>query len=323
MDFFKQQDPAIDRKRRLAEAMIGQGMQGGPVHHWAQGLGRIAKTAAGSYLGKQADDEAADFRQSRMDKLSQVLAGMNKGDEYGDLSSSLASISPEMALQTGIAGVQSRAEQTRLAQQRQQELADEARRREQDLEDYETKRQIDQRYPAPETPMDQYLQTLAARQSEMDIEETEAKLDETRREQEAAEKSQQKGVRQAESLLTLANDVLNDKDGLAAYSGVSGMLPTTKPSTKSFEAKLNRLMGALTLENIDLLTGVLSDSDIKLLQNAATSVVEGGELGENEAEIKRIINALEAGLGRDVTDWGGGGQGRKRYRYNPETGELE
>ena len=105
-DLLMQQDPGIERKKRLAEAMIGRGQNYGPVQHWAQGLDRIASSLTGAYLGKQADTAEKAQRQEKLDKLSQVIA--NAGGDFDALASGLSSISPELALTAKIRGMEIR-----------------------------------------------------------------------------------------------------------------------------------------------------------------------------------------------------------------------
>lgn len=106
----------------------------------------------------------------------------------------------------------------------------------------------------------------------------------------------------AKSALEAAREVLADKKGLEAWSGLSGSFPTLKPSTKAFEAKIDQLTGLLTLDNVDMLTGILSDSDMRLLANAASKLREGASLEHNEKEIKRIIEKLESGIANPLSN---------------------
>lgn len=82
-----QEDPTIKRKRMLAQSMIGQGMQSGPVQHWMQGAGRLANALTGAYLTKQADEQSTERRQNAMDALTQALQG---GGDYSDIAGQIA-----------------------------------------------------------------------------------------------------------------------------------------------------------------------------------------------------------------------------------------
>jgi len=154
-----------------------------------------------------------------------------------------------------------------------------------------------------------------AQQSKRDQETHNLKIQKERVNIGAAKKTAKKARSSAESLLTLGKALLTDDGGLESYSGASGVLPTVRPSQKSWEGKLARLQSALTLENTDQLTGILSDTDIKLLQNSASSLVEGGDTDQNRMEIERIINTIEEGIGTPITDFTKGkakGRGRNK-----------
>lgn len=65
----------VGRKRKLAEAMMQQGMDTSPVQHWSQALARVMQGGIGGYMeGKAARDEEAG-RQAYSSKLQAALAG--------------------------------------------------------------------------------------------------------------------------------------------------------------------------------------------------------------------------------------------------------
>lgn len=72
-EMFIQEDPGLKRRRALAEAMIGQGMQSGPVGHWVEGLGRVAQSWAGNKLAKDVDTEQKARQQAAMDALTKAM----------------------------------------------------------------------------------------------------------------------------------------------------------------------------------------------------------------------------------------------------------
>lgn len=69
--------------------------------------------------------------------------------------------------------------------------------------------------------------------------------------------------------------------------------PSISPNTRQAETDLNQLRALLTVDNLDLMSGVLSETDIKILQNVA-----GGGIAETASEegavqaLKRIRNTL-------------------------------
>lgn len=66
------------------------------------------------------------------------------------------------------------------------------------------------------------------------------------------------------------------------------MLPTVSDSTSEVENKLNQLRSILTAENLGLMTGVLSETDLKVISDIA-----GGGLS-----LKRSDSGLKSELSR-------------------------
>lgn len=67
-------------RRRIAEAMMAQGMDSSPIRSPWQGLDRVAKSLFGAYQGRQADDEAASARQAA---IAAVMKAYNGGEPGG------------------------------------------------------------------------------------------------------------------------------------------------------------------------------------------------------------------------------------------------
>ena len=116
---------------------------------------------------------------------------------------------------------------------------------------------------------------------------------------------------QALSIKQLANELLTT-DGLSAAIGVGfkksvvGSLPFVSGDAISgtnradFEAKANRLANLLTLDNLKLMSGVLTDRDIQLLATAGSNL---GQFNLSEvaykAEINRVIATMDRTIGNN------------------------
>lgn len=97
----------------------------------------------------------------------------------------------------------------------------------------------------------------------------------------------------------LIDDLLRDPESLRAITGtVDSMFPTIMPRSAEAQVKLNQLRDMLTTENLGLMTGVLSETDLQVLRNVA-----GGGLAQNRsdagliAELQRIQQQLGGQLG--------------------------
>lgn len=66
---FIQQDPAIERKKRLAEAMMVRGRDTSPIRHWTQGVARIADSMLGAWNLNKLDKK----EQARRDAYNATL----------------------------------------------------------------------------------------------------------------------------------------------------------------------------------------------------------------------------------------------------------
>lgn len=84
-----QQDPAIQRRMRLAEAMMRRDPT--PVRHWTQGLSRLAD----AYLGGRAFKQAEDATQERQQKLMEAVQDSTSREE---LINTLAGVDPSLAV---------------------------------------------------------------------------------------------------------------------------------------------------------------------------------------------------------------------------------
>ena len=85
------------------------------------------------------------------------------------------------------------------------------------------------------------------------------------------------------------NDILSDEDTLRAAVGTSawrGSIPGTK--TRSMAGKLEQLQNMMTAENLGLLKGAMSDSDIKFLRNISTNMDRYQDEDSFLSEMKRV-----------------------------------
>lgn len=106
------------------------------------------------------------------------------------------------------------------------------------------------------------------------------------------------GAARASEVKALATELLNDPSLSAAFGPIQGAMWTVRGDTANVEAKLDRLQSLLTLDNLGLMKGVLSDSDIKILTRAAT-MLSNRRITDAAArqELERISGAGAATVG--------------------------
>ena len=99
---------------------------------------------------------------------------------------------------------------------------------------------------------------------------------------------QQEEIRTADFTQNLGMNILNDPEILDDITGYTGMMPTLTPTGKASEAAFNQFKNNLTLTNLGKMSGVLSESDIQILANAAS----GLEIGMDEGKMRETINFI-------------------------------
>ena len=103
----------------------------------------------------------------------------------------------------------------------------------------------------------------------------------------------------------LVMELLKNRDGLKrVIGGFDELTPTLRPSSRDAEAALEDLRNLLTVENLDLMSGVLSESDIKILKSVGASGLSGSQdrvlstLEEMDKALNGGVSSVEADNGR-------------------------
>jgi hypothetical protein len=101
--------------------------------------------------------------------------------------------------------------------------------------------------------------------------------------------------------LELAREIASDPS-LDRVTGVGAMTPTVMPESQDLILKAERLISLLTADNLKLMSGVLTDKDIQMLQTLSSGmrVTDKGIRGSAPAIRKRlndIASGIETALG--------------------------
>jgi hypothetical protein len=94
--------------------------------------------------------------------------------------------------------------------------------------------------------------------------------------------------------LDLVNSILNNEDGLnSVYGAVDQFMPNLLSSTRRAQTDINQLKNILTAENLDLMSGVLSETDIKIIAGIA-----GGQLADTNTQegVRQALQKLKVSL---------------------------
>ena len=96
----------------------------------------------------------------------------------------------------------------------------------------------------------------------------------------------------------LTQNLASNQAGLAGATGpISSRLPSMRGSTVDFEANLKELQDLLTMTNLGRMTGVLSQSDIALIANAASGISERGSEARMNEKLIEIRGRVAEKLG--------------------------
>ena len=121
-----------------------------------------------------------------------------------------------------------------------------------------------------------------------------------------AESKRQSAAATKSEVSELAQTILDAGDYESVYGAAQGLFPTVRPDIIDAEADVDRLIDLLTLENTSKMTGVLSESDIKILQRAGTKLAN--KRISNKAardELQRIAGIFSKASGTLVRDSSG------------------
>ena len=100
----------------------------------------------------------------------------------------------------------------------------------------------------------------------------------------------------------LVDELLGDEDALRRVVGaVDEFIPTFRDSSRDAEAALDDLKNLLTVENLDLMSGVLSESDIKILKSVGASGLSGSD-DRVISTLKKMQKALSGGGAGNIDD---------------------
>lgn len=140
---------------------------------------------------------------------------------------------------------------------------------------------------------------LKRQELQLKLQEKQQKLDQTRQELGAKQETTIANMTEA---ARLATELVDDPALSNAVGTVSTMAPTLSGTTQDVINKANRLQSLLTVDNLKLMSGVLTDRDIAFLTNVASglNVTEGGIKG-SEKEVKRRLGEISTKMSEKLS----------------------
>lgn len=92
----------VDQRRKMAMALMGQGMDASPVGHWTQGLARVLQGGLGGYYQGSANRAEQEGQAAANQQMTQALSGGNLESAVGGMLSNPYSADTGRQLATGI-----------------------------------------------------------------------------------------------------------------------------------------------------------------------------------------------------------------------------
>lgn len=113
---------------------------------------------------------------------------------------------------------------------------------------------------------------------------------------------QENAKKTASKALSIVSTLQSSPAMKAAVGPISSKIPTFSGATADFESQFNSLKSLLTLENMGIMKGVLSESDMKVLQQASTALNLGMSQQGFKQELEKVKGVLESKLGSNNND---------------------
>jgi hypothetical protein len=101
-------------------------------------------------------------------------------------------------------------------------------------------------------------------------------------------------IENSDAVVTMAGDLLGNQGYIDAITGIRGATPFSVPGTAGYDAMVafEQLKDNLTLENLNKMSGVLTDKDIQILASAGAGLKAGMSEKAMRAQLNKIRDVL-------------------------------
>ncbi len=162
-------------------------------------------------------------------------------------------------------------------------------------------KKIDQDLRREEANLKREEMKLSRETDELKKEELKNKIDASRQKIEDATRAKQEAsttaINASSSLLSSIDNLANNEDYIDSLTGYRGRIPTALTAEGvEADALLDNITNSLTLDNLKLMSGVLTDKDIELLKSAASGLKKGMGKERFKEVLQTIRGKVERGL---------------------------
>lgn len=287
----------VERQQALARALMTGGMDVGTPRHWTEALGSVLMSGVGMYKGKQAADAAAKGQQAGNQALAQLLMG-------GDPSAAMAN--PYSQSQA----IDFQSQQKMLADRTA--AAERLKRMELEARNADPMRQLQMEKLRKEISTPAGVGSVPAgyrMTKEGSMEPVPGGPADTK--QINARAADDQALSYSESamnqLAQSANELLQNKSGLDAITGLSSYLPSVSDASRNADAQLATLKSKVAFSALQAMRdasktggalGQVTERELAMLQNSLVPLEQAQTKQQFEKALADLIKFTEESKAR-------------------------
>ncbi|MCP4989837.1 MAG: hypothetical protein GY928_28400 [Colwellia sp.] len=158
-------------------------------------------------------------------------------------------------------------------------------------------------------------------QNELKKQELQLKLDETRSQKEQSKQADQAritdAVQDAQMKQQTIDDLLKNNDYIDSLTGYTGRLPATTDAGLEAEAFLDNIKNSMTIENLGVMSGPLTDKDIQIIASASSRL----KAGMSEKVLRQELSKIKSAYDRVIKNFNKEAN-RKGYQLEEQENSL-
>lgn len=162
---------------------------------------------------------------------------------------------------------------------------------------------------------------LKREQNELEKQQLQLKLDETRSQKEQSKQADQTritdAVQDAKIKQQTIDDLLANPDYIDSLTGYEGRLPAVTDSGLEAEAFLDNIKNSMTIENLGVMSGPLTDKDIQIIASASSRL----KAGMSEKVLRQELNKIKSAYDRVIKNFNKEAN-RKGYQLEEQENSL-
>ena len=107
------------------------------------------------------------------------------------------------------------------------------------------------------------------------------------------------GINTASQNKQVIDDLLNNDDYMSSLTGYTGRIPTVTTTGVEAEAYLDNIKNSMTIDNLGVMSGPLTDKDIQIIASASSRL----RSGMSETALKKELNTIKEAYDRVINNY--------------------